>query len=92
MSIGKSAIKRVENNGYSKVKTTAPDMENSNVIANPSEEVMEKLVKPIEKKTATKKTTAKKPATKKTCATKCVKENEGFERVELGTDMPYYLL
>ena len=40
MSIGKSAIKRVENNGYSKVKTTAPDMENSNVIANPSEEVM----------------------------------------------------
>ena len=33
MPIGKNAIKRVENNGYSKVKTSAPDMENSNVIA-----------------------------------------------------------
>ena len=93
MSIGKSAIKRVENNGYSKVKTTAPDMENSNVIANPSEEVIEKIVKPIEKKTATKKTTTKKPTAKKTCATKCVKvEKNAFERVEVGTDMPYYLL
>lgn len=29
MPIGKNAIKRVSNNGYSKVKTTAPDMENS---------------------------------------------------------------
>ena len=93
MSIGKSAIKRVENNGYSKVQTTAPDMENSNVIANPSEEVMEKIVKPIEKKTATKKTTAKKSTAKKTCATKCVKEEKNaFERVEVGADMPYYLL
>ena len=93
MSIGKSAIKRVENNGYSKVQTTAPDMENNHVIANASEEVMEKIVKPIEKKTATKKTTAKKPTAKKTCATKCVKEEKNaFERVEVGADMPYYLL
>ena len=29
MPIGKNAIKRVSNNGDSKVKTTAPDMENS---------------------------------------------------------------
>ena len=29
MPIGKNSIKRVSNNGYSKVKTTAPDMENS---------------------------------------------------------------
>ena len=36
MPIGKNAIKRVENNGYSKVKTTAPDMENS-VIAKVEE-------------------------------------------------------
>ena len=86
MSIGKSAIKRVEYNGYSNVKTTAPDMENSHVIANPAEEVMEKLVKPVEKKTAAKKTPAKK-------TTKCVKcEKDGFKRVELGADMPYYLL
>lgn len=29
MPIGKNSIKRVSNNGYSNVKTTAPDMENS---------------------------------------------------------------
>ena len=89
MPIGKNAIKRVTNNGYSSVQSSAPDMENSNVIANPSEEVMEKIVKPIEKKTATKKTTTKKPTAKKTCATKCVKvAQNAFERVEVGTDMP----
>lgn len=32
MSIGKNAIKRVENNGYSNVQTSAPDMENSDVV------------------------------------------------------------
>ena len=40
MPIGKNAIKRVENNGYSKVKTSAPDMENSNVIAKPDDQVV----------------------------------------------------
>lgn len=34
MSIGKNAIKRVENNGYSHVHSDAPDMEDS-VIAEP---------------------------------------------------------
>ncbi|MBO5357678.1 MAG: hypothetical protein J6A95_07905 [Clostridia bacterium] len=29
MPIGKNAIKRISNNGYSNVQTTAPDMENS---------------------------------------------------------------
>ena len=29
MPIGKNAIKRVENNGYSQVQTSAPDMEDS---------------------------------------------------------------
>lgn len=94
MAIGKNAIKRVENNGYSKVKTNAPDMENSHVIANISEEVMEKIVAPVEKKTAAK-ATAKKPAAKKPAAKKAtVKkvEKDGFERVEVGTEMPYYLL
>ena len=33
MPIGKNAIKRVENNGYSNVQTSAPDMENSVVLA-----------------------------------------------------------
>ena len=54
MPIGKNAIKRVENNGYSKVKTSAPDMENSHVIAAPDPQVTEKLIAPVEKKTAKK--------------------------------------
>lgn len=57
MPIGKNAIKRVSNNGYSNVKTEAPDMENS---------VVEKATKPTEKNTAKKapstKSTAKKSA------------------------------
>ena len=66
MPIGKNAIKRVENNGYSKVETSAPDMENSHVIANPDPQVVEKMIAPVEekpvKKTATKKmTTMRRP-------------------------------
>ena len=57
MPIGKNAIKRVSNNGYSNVKSEAPDMENS-VVAKPE--------KPAEKKsTAAKKAPAKKPAATK---------------------------
>ncbi|MBQ7770901.1 MAG: hypothetical protein IJ373_06930 [Clostridia bacterium] len=95
MPIGKNAIKRVENNGYSKVESSAPDMENSHVIANPDPQVVEKLVAPVEgapaevKKTA-KKAPAKKSAAKKPCVKKVVKD--GFARVEVGADMPYYLL
>ncbi len=105
MPIGKNAVKRVENNGYSKVETSAPDMENSNVIANLDEQVMEKLIAPVEEK-AKKRTTKKavkkaapvaeeKPAKRKYTkrAVKSVKEvKEGFSRVELGNEMPYYLL
>ena len=50
MPIGKNAIKRVENNGYSKVETSAPDIEHS-VIANPDPQVVETLLAPVEKKT-----------------------------------------
>lgn len=83
MSIGKSAIKRVENNGYSKVKTAAPDMQNSHVIAAPAEEVTEKLIAPIEtKKTATKKTPKKASAPKK---------KNGFIAFSIGEELPYYL-
>ena len=62
MPIGKNAIKRVKNNGYSNVETSAPDMEHS-VIASPDPQVEEKILKPIEEKTA-RKSTAKKPAKK----------------------------
>ncbi|MBO5027351.1 MAG: hypothetical protein IJY63_00315 [Clostridia bacterium] len=98
MPIGKNAIKRVENNGYSKVASSAPDMENSHVIANPDPQVVEKLIAPVEAATPVeivaekpvKKAAAKKPTAKKSCAKKCVKD--GFARVEVGGEMPYYLL
>ncbi len=106
MPIGKNAIKRVENNGYSKVKSAAPDMENSHVIANPDPQVTEKLVAPVEKatvqkaaqkpasatkKTSTGKSSAKKPTAKK-AAVKAPETKNGFARVGLGCDLPYYLL
>lgn len=98
MPIGKNAIKRVENNGYSKVKTSAPDMENSNVLANPDPQVVEKLIAPVEeaaKEKATPKAAAKKPAAKKAPAKKAAArpvKKDGFVRVELGAEMPFYLL
>lgn len=57
MPIGKNALKRVTNNGYSNVTTSAPDMENS--------ELLEAAATVSEKKTAAKKK-AEKPAAKKT--------------------------
>ena len=63
MPIGKNAIKRVENNGYSKVKTTAPDMINSTVIGGTDPQVMNMVEKSVAKKTtATKKVSATKKA------------------------------
>lgn len=102
MPIGKNAINRVKNNGYSNVETKAPDMENS-VIANPDPQVIEVLVKPVEEKTATKAPTKKTPAKKapaqaakkapaKKPTEKKTPEKDGFARVELGGRMPYYLL
>ena len=87
MPIGKNAIKRVENNGYSKVQSTAPDMQNSHVIAAPDAQVVEKIVEPIVKKTASKKAPAKKSAPKKATAKK-----DGFVRFAFGEDLPYYLM
>lgn len=65
MPIGKSALKRVENNGYSAVKTSAPDMENSTVEEKKSAPVSQKTAKKTVKKPAAAKKTAKKPETKK---------------------------
>ncbi len=95
MPIGKNAMKRVENNGYSKVASKAPDMENSSVIANLDPQVAEKLIAPVEEKTAAKapakKAPAKKAPAKRASAVKKV-EKDGFVRVEVGEAMPYYLL
>ena len=57
MPIGKNALKRVTNNGYSNVSTSAPDMENSEPIVA-TETVNEK--KPAKKKAEPKKSETKK--------------------------------
>ena len=74
MPIGQSAIKRVSNNGYSKVVSKAPDMENSVLVdedktAPVSDKTAAKTAKP-----ATARSTAKKPAAKKPTAKKPVAE------------------
>ncbi len=113
MPIGKNAIKRVTNNGYSNVKSTAPDMENSQVAEKKTELAEEK--KPVAKKITekqTKKETPKKTPTKKALQApkksmetepelspiktleKIVeaKKREGEGYVNIGGELPYYLL
>lgn len=93
MPIGKNSIKRVANNGYSRVASAAPDMENSTVIANPSPEVVEVMI-PSSEKIAPKKTAAKKPAAKKT-AKKVEKPEEkaAIGYITLGGgELPVHLL
>ena len=81
MPIGKNSIKRVKNNGYSHVATSAPDMENSTVIASPAPEVIA-LVTPTAEKSATVTETAapvpKKATGKKT--KKTVKEVDDVKK------------
>lgn len=96
MPVGKNALKRVTNNGYSKVNVSAPDMEHSTV-AEPVKEsapaVAAVSVKAAPKKNnapKTKKAPTKAPATKK--VEKTDSRPDGFVRVELGGEMPIYLL
>ena len=86
MPVGKNSIKRVANNGYSKVATEAPDMENSAVLAA-AEPVKEEVATPVvEKKPA-----AKKTAAKKSTAKKGGKDIE-VSYVNFGKELPVYLL
>lgn len=98
MPIGKNAIKRVSNSGYSNVQTSAPDMENSTIakaeeapkteapkVEEPKIEAPATAPEVAPKKTAPKKT-AKKPV-KKSEPTK-----QGFVHLAIGDDLPYYLL
>ena len=72
MPIGKNAIKRVTNNGYSKVKAEAPDMENSTVIekeakiVEPKKTVAKKSPDAPKADTSNKKSSSTKKTTKKT--------------------------
>ena len=65
MPIGKNALKRVTNNGYSGVNASAPDMQNSEIL---DVEAPEKVEKPAAKKTTKKaepKSAPKKSVTEK---------------------------
>ena len=93
MPVGKNSLKRVTNNGYSKVATTAPDMDNSVVVTpeETKEEIKVVDVKPAPKKNTapkTKKPATPKPKTEKTEATR----PDGFARYEFGQDLPVHLL
>ena len=92
MSIGKSSIKRAANNGYSNVKSAAPDMLNSEVVEEVKAPVVEEAKAPVAevKAPAKKKPAAKKPA-KKACAPKTVGKDVE-KAVYVGQDLPYYLL
>jgi hypothetical protein len=104
MPVGKNALKRVTNNGYSKVNTSAPDMENS-VVSEPGVEVKAETKAEPEKvatvKVEPKKNTApkeKKPAVKKPAVKKAelkVEEDshpDGFVYYGLGESLPVHLL
>lgn len=103
MPIGKNAIKRVENNGYSNVKTDAPDMLNSEVLTEekPVKTQAKKRTSPAKKTTAkTSAATSKKavkPAEEKAPVEQAVEKvgtskKDGFKRVSVCDDMPYWLL
>lgn len=93
MPIGKNAIKRVSNSGYSNVQTSAPDMENSTIAK--AEEAPKVEEPKIEAPATTPEVAPKKTAPKKT-AKKPVKKSEptkqGFVHLAIGDDLPYYLL
>ena len=95
MPVGKNALKRVTNNGYSKVAVSAPDMENSEIIVK--EEAKKEEIKLASAKIAPKKNNA--PKTKKAPTPKpeikkaeAINRPDGFVRYEFGTDLPVHLL
>lgn len=108
MPIGKNAIKRVSNSGYSNVQTSAPDMENSTIAKAeeapkteapkteaPKVDAPKAQAPKIEAPATTPEVAPKKTAPKKT-AKKPVKKSEptkqGFVHLAIGDDLPYYLL
>lgn len=93
MPIGKNSIKRVANAGYSKVKTEAPDMENSVVNetvkkATPKKKAdTAKKAVPVSKKTAPKKNPTPLKSTAKEAAPLVT-----VKKFAVGDELPEYLL
>ena len=91
MPIGKNAIKRVSNNGYSNVQSTSPDMENSEPLEKKQEETavaqeQKEEIKPEVKKAPAKKSTG---VSKKTVKKVILPE---IPHIAIGDELPYYLL
>lgn len=87
MPVGKNSIKRVQNGGYSNVKSEAPDMLNSEIAEDATviekKPVVAKKSAPVSKKQTN--TPAKKTAPK-------VKNKPDEPKVAVGDDMPVFLL
>lgn len=97
MPIGKNALKRVTNNGYSKVAVSAPDMEHSEIVDNVIEAPKAQPKKVASVKTEPKKNTApkaKKPPVKKPeiKAVEADSHPDGFLHYGVGAELPIYLL
>ena len=95
MPVGKNSIKRVANNGYSKVASAAPDMENSTVTEAAVKEEAKVEAAPVVKAPAKKPSAAKsgtKASTKKPAAKKSVLVKEEPLYVNVGRDLPVHLL
>ena len=108
MPIGKNAIKRVSNNGYSNVQTSAPDMENSTTVNEKVETPKVEKVVTNEVNEKTKKTTEKKSTPQKSMETepdlspvntvkKVTKKTKATSKRDhdffaIGEELPSYLL
>ena len=108
MPIGKNAVKRVTNSGYSAIVSKAPDMEKSEELVAVAK--AETAVKSVKKSASSKTATAKaKIAPSKPTAAKADKKPEtiatakksekktdnapdGFTYVNIGRELPIYLL
>ena len=92
MPIGKNAIKRVSNSGYSNVQSSAPDMENSVVAEKKVEEKPKAEAVTVAVEKAPAKDSAKKTTKKTTKKTVKAPQKQGFDYINIGKDLPYYLL
>jgi hypothetical protein len=97
MPIGKNSLSRVKNNGYSNVKTSAPDMDDSKIKEEKAAPVTKKV--PQKKLSAPKKTAsaAKVTPTQKTQSSKnaeisTAKSNKRKNSYKVGEKLPPHLL
>ncbi len=92
MPIGKNSLKRVANNGYSNVKTSAPDMENSTEIKASEEKVFAEEKKEVTEVAKTQKVKSTHKKTTKTEPLKAEKLPEETHYTNIGRGMPVHLL